>query len=148
MAKQDDDHDGESIDARVGAEIRRRRKELGMSAFRLGQLTGVSVQMISLHERGTTRIGAARLYRFARALEVSVDYFFSDLKRSRGSQQTVGGNERADLRESITDLVAAIGRLAAGVEDPVVRAALRSLLKDRQEIEAPTSSRRKDHGAV
>lgn len=47
-----------------------------MSEEQLAALTGLTAQQIHRHERGSSRVGAARLLELARALTASVDFFF------------------------------------------------------------------------
>jgi transcriptional regulator with XRE-family HTH domain len=56
-------------DLSIGHLIRARRMEMGMSQERLGDLVGVSFQQIQKYERGTNRIGSARLLQVAAALQ-------------------------------------------------------------------------------
>ncbi len=56
------------IDVAVGARIRLRRLELGMSQQTLAQQLGVTFQQVQKYERGANRISASMLVRAARAL--------------------------------------------------------------------------------
>jgi transcriptional regulator with XRE-family HTH domain len=66
------------IDVHVGAKIRERRKELGISQTALGNKVGVAFQQIQKYENGANRVGASRLAAIAKVLEVRVDHFFPD----------------------------------------------------------------------
>lgn len=57
------------IDVAVGARIRLRRKELGMSQAALAEQLGVSFQQVQKYERGANRISASMLVKTARALD-------------------------------------------------------------------------------
>jgi transcriptional regulator with XRE-family HTH domain len=57
------------IDVAVGARIRIRRKEIGMSQQTLAQHLGVTFQQVQKYERGANRISASMLVRTARALD-------------------------------------------------------------------------------
>jgi transcriptional regulator with XRE-family HTH domain len=61
------------IDVAVGARIRIRRQEIGMSQQMLAQHLGVTFQQVQKYERGTNRISASMLVRTARALNCSGD---------------------------------------------------------------------------
>lgn len=51
-----------------------------MSQNELGTFLGIAIhQQIQKFENGTNRISLVRLYIIARALDVSMDYFFADL---------------------------------------------------------------------
>lgn len=56
------------LDVAVGARIRLRRQELGMSQQELGRQLGVTFQQVQKYERGANRISASTLVRTARAL--------------------------------------------------------------------------------
>lgn len=67
------------IDVHVGRRIRVRRTLLGMSQIVLAERVGITFQQVQKYERGTNQLAASRLYGFAGALEVPVDYFFQDI---------------------------------------------------------------------
>lgn len=64
------------VDTHVGRRLRLKRTILGMSQDSLGKEIGVTFQQIQKYERGINRMGASRLFDFARALGVKVSYFF------------------------------------------------------------------------
>lgn len=64
------------VDIHVGRRLRLKRTFLGMSQEAVGKHIGVTFQQIQKYERGINRMGASRLYDFARALSVPVSYFF------------------------------------------------------------------------
>ncbi|MCW2257476.1 transcriptional regulator with XRE-family HTH domain [Providencia alcalifaciens] len=68
----------ENINQIVGKEIRKRRKNLGLSGMELADLIGISQQQISRYERGECNITLENLFSLAIALEVSLIYFLSD----------------------------------------------------------------------
>jgi len=59
------------IDVAVGARLRIRRQELGMSQTTLGEHLSVTFQQVQKYERGSNRISASMLVKAARALECS-----------------------------------------------------------------------------
>lgn len=67
------------VDVHVGSRLRLRRTTLGLSQEALGAALGLTFQQIQKYERGTNRIGASRLFDLARALEVSVEYFYEEM---------------------------------------------------------------------
>lgn len=67
------------VDVHVGGRLRDRRTLLGLSQGEIGARLGLSWQQIQKYERGTSRIGASRLYRLSKVLGVPVDFFFEDL---------------------------------------------------------------------
>ncbi|MBV9078969.1 MAG: helix-turn-helix domain-containing protein [Methylobacteriaceae bacterium] len=64
------------IDRAVGVRMRMRRTEVGMSQERLGADIGVTFQQVQKYEKGRDRVSASRLQQIARALGVSVSYFY------------------------------------------------------------------------
>lgn len=70
-----------SVDVHVGARLRTRRKELGLSQTAVGQGLGYSFQQVQKYERGVNRISASALWTLALLLEVEVGYFFEGLER-------------------------------------------------------------------
>ena len=74
-----DSSDGpDPIDIHVGKRLRQRRMLVGMSQERLGESVGLTFQQIQKYERGTNRMGASRIFRFAEILSVPVAYFFEE----------------------------------------------------------------------
>jgi len=63
-------------DAHVGARVRSRRIQMGISQSALGDSLGVSFQQVQKYERGTNRISASRLHQIAAELGVPAAYFF------------------------------------------------------------------------
>lgn len=66
------------IDVHIGARLRLRRRILSLSQEQLGEAIGLTFQQIQKYERGTTRIGASRLFELSRVLDVPVSFFFDD----------------------------------------------------------------------
>lgn len=64
------------VDIHVGRRLRTKRTILGLSQEAVGKQIGVTFQQIQKYERGINRMGASRLYDFAKALGVQVSYFF------------------------------------------------------------------------
>lgn len=64
------------VDVHVGRRLRLKRTILGLSQEAVGKEIGVTFQQIQKYERGINRMGASRLYDFAKALGVPVSYFF------------------------------------------------------------------------
>jgi len=64
------------VDIYVGRRLRLKRTILGMSQEAVGKQIGVTFQQIQKYERGINRMGASRLFDFAKALGVNISYFF------------------------------------------------------------------------
>ena len=70
---------GDSIDVHLGKRLRRRRRLLGLTQQQLAGACGVRFQQIQKYECGANRITASRLYDLARAMNVSVQYFYDGM---------------------------------------------------------------------
>ena len=77
----------DDIDAFVGARVRLRRIEQGISQEHLGDALGLTFQQIQKYEKGQNRIGAGRLYRIARVLTVPVEFFYEGLPMPNDPQE-------------------------------------------------------------
>lgn len=60
----------------MGAAIRARRKELGLSQEQLAERVGVSYQQVQRYENGSSTLNVENVQRIARALAVPVAAFF------------------------------------------------------------------------
>lgn len=65
-----------TLDHKIGLKVRSRRLEIGMSQERLAEKLGVTFQQIQKYEKGVNRIAASRLFAVAKALDVTVAFFF------------------------------------------------------------------------
>lgn len=70
-----------AIDRRIGARIRSRRKDYGISMVSLAAAIGVSQQQVSKYERGATPIAASRLLVIAHELQMPVEWFLPAKRR-------------------------------------------------------------------
>jgi transcriptional regulator with XRE-family HTH domain len=104
------------IDLRVGARIKARRTHLGMSQERLAAAIGVTFQQVQKYERAANRIGASRLYRLSRALDVTVPYFFADddpaLARGFAEEPAEGFDADPLRRRETVELINAFYQIA------------------------------------
>jgi transcriptional regulator with XRE-family HTH domain len=73
----------DETDLHVGKRLRRRRRLLGMTQQDLASQVGVRFQQIQKYECGANRITASRLYELAKAMNVSVQYFFDGMPAAR-----------------------------------------------------------------
>lgn len=67
------------IDEHVGKRLRQRRRLLGLTQEKLAQAVDIRFQQIQKYESGSNRISASRLWSLAKALDVSVTYFFEGM---------------------------------------------------------------------
>ena len=79
----------DKVDKAVGARVRLRRMELGVSQSALGDALGVTFQQIQKYEKGTNRISASRLQRIADELKVPVAFFFGAAKQSEATDEPI-----------------------------------------------------------
>lgn len=89
------------IDVHVGSRIRLRRQLMKMSQEKLGDELGVTFQQVQKYERGANRVGASRLYRLSRVLEVPVQFFFEGL----GEKSAVSGMAEGDQTPIVYDFI-------------------------------------------
>jgi transcriptional regulator with XRE-family HTH domain len=59
------------VDIAVGINVRRRRKELGMSQETLAEAIDLTFQQVQKYEKGSNRISCSKLVEIAKALECS-----------------------------------------------------------------------------
>ena len=81
MDRPDSARQPNSIDVHVGEQVRRRRKQLGLSQERLADALGLTFQQVQKYERGVNRISASKLFEAARFLKAPVTYFYEGLGR-------------------------------------------------------------------
>ena len=70
------------IDIHVGRRLRQRRRLLGLTQEKLANAVDIRFQQIQKYESGANRISASRLWSLAKALDVSIAYFFEGLNGS------------------------------------------------------------------
>ena len=67
------------IDVHVGRRLRQRRRLLGLTQEKLAHAVDIRFQQIQKYESGSNRISASRLWSLAKALDVSISYFFEGM---------------------------------------------------------------------
>ncbi len=67
------------IDIHVGRRLRQRRRLLALTQEKLAKAVNIRFQQIQKYESGANRISASRLWSLAKALDVSVAYFFEGM---------------------------------------------------------------------
>jgi len=118
---------GNKIDNHVGARMRRRRKELGVTQEGLGEALGVTFQQIQKYERGANRMGASRLYVCAITLGVTPNYFFQGLESFLGLDGTHPDAALLDIGQREEPLFAAWYDAIGGKSGPDADAALEAV---------------------
>jgi transcriptional regulator with XRE-family HTH domain len=92
----------------VGARVRKRRTDLGLSAHQIGERINLSYQQVLNYERGVDRISAGRLYEIACALDTPITISskgFTTRSRGhlpRGRASTDNSTWRATYMKSMT----------------------------------------------
>jgi transcriptional regulator with XRE-family HTH domain len=71
------------LDAAIGARIRKRRLELGLSMGAVACELGITFQQVRKYEVGKSRVGASTLVPLSHALRVRVEYFFEGVRTWR-----------------------------------------------------------------
>jgi len=68
----------EPIDVAIGARIRARRKQLGLSQGELAAVIGVSFQQVQKYERGSNRVSGSTLVAIAAGLDTTVGWLVGE----------------------------------------------------------------------
>ena len=88
-----------AMDVHVGARIKLRRTQMGLSQEKLGDAINVTFQQIQKYERGVNRVGASRLFDLSVVLNVPVGFFYDDipvlLAAERGGEPSAQAARRA-----------------------------------------------------
>jgi transcriptional regulator with XRE-family HTH domain len=80
------------IDRKLGARVRARRREIGVSQEQLAETLGVTFQQVQKYEKGVNRMAATRLFAIAIALDMPVHQFFEGMQSAEGARR---GKDRA-----------------------------------------------------
>ncbi len=70
----------------MGERIRTARLKEGISQQALGAQIGVSFQQVQKYEKGMNRVGGSRFTQLAQALNVPIEYFFSNVHVKRSNE--------------------------------------------------------------
>lgn len=122
------------VDIYVGRRLRLKRTILGMSQEAVGKQIGVTFQQIQKYERGINRMGASRLFDFAKALGVQVSYFFEgygDYAMDDGAVLALGEQEAAAFEHEKTNNRETLEVMRAfyRIKNPSVRKRIIDLIK-------------------
>lgn len=97
------------VDIHVGKRIQLRRKLLGLSQEKLGNMLGLTFQQVQKYERGKNRVGASRLWDISKVLNVPVSFFFSGLTKEETDKSPAALNglkiekEQEDVNDPLAD---------------------------------------------
>jgi transcriptional regulator with XRE-family HTH domain len=123
---------GLPVDVHVGMRVRQRRALLGMSQTALADADGLTFQQIQKYERGTNRMGASRLYEFAKVLDVPVPFFFEEMTPATAGEKRKPGRPRIkpdDMDVSTKRETLELVRAYYKIRNPQVRGHVRNLVQ-------------------
>ena len=81
QAQKIESQDSEAeVDQHVGAQLRARRVELGMSQTVVADKLGLTFQQVQKYERGYNRVSVSRLYDLTEILDVDIEFFFQGFR--------------------------------------------------------------------
>lgn len=88
----------QDVDIHVGKRLRLRRTMMGLSQEAIAKAVGITFQQVQKYEKGTNAMNAARLFEFARFMNVPVAYFFEGMEglSASGTQDQLLGFSEAD----------------------------------------------------
>jgi len=89
------------VDVHVGKRLQLRRNLINVSQEQLGKSLGVSFQQIQKYERGANRISTSTLYKIAKSLGVSFDWFVQEYRDDAlAPRHGFSDNKQADLDDA------------------------------------------------
>lgn len=125
-----------SIDRHIGARIRMRRMQLGISQEKLAEALDVTFQQVQKYEKGDNRVGGSRMAAIANTLDVAVGFFYQDLPgtdttRPQGAEFSLMDEFMAS-REGLI-----IAQAFVRIPNPKVRAAIAASIKNLSDSMEP-----------
>ena len=140
MAKKSEEGTPHPLDIALGARVRLRRKELGMSQDQLARAVGITFQQVQKYEHGTNRISFSRLAEIAEALDCSVSDLVGNLDRSKSSGAL--SRQIAMLAETgAADLLEAYASIESSKRRRAILNLARQLATDQAEPAKPAGKR-------
>lgn len=107
----------------IGARMRARRRQRGLSQSELAEQLGVSFQQVQKYERGANRVAASTLLTAARALGTTISWLVGEESSGRDDDEDVF---RALSRPGALEILQAFNT----IEDARTRAALLALARE------------------
>jgi transcriptional regulator with XRE-family HTH domain len=107
----------------IGARLRTRRRQLGLSQSDLAERLGVSFQQVQKYERGANRVAASTLLVAAQALNTSIAWLVGEEASGRDDDDDVF---RALARPGALEVLEAFN----AIPDPRLRLALLALARE------------------
>jgi transcriptional regulator with XRE-family HTH domain len=112
-----------TLELMIGARMRTRRRQLGLSQTDLAERLGVSFQQVQKYERGANRVAASTLLTAAQVLGTSISWLVGEEVSGRDDDEDVF---RALARPGALEVLQAFNAMS----DPKIRAALLALAKE------------------
>jgi transcriptional regulator with XRE-family HTH domain len=100
-------------DRLVGSRLRLLRRQRSIEERELAEILGVEEAKVALFESGALRLGAERLGRVARALDVPLGYFFAPLKPLESTRTTAATSRKLLAEPGASELVTAYSSIAS-----------------------------------
>lgn len=107
------------VDRHIGARIRMRRIQIGLSQERLAEAIGLTFQQVQKYEKAQNRVGGSRLGQIARALEVEVGFFYEGAPQPGQPPGIAQDPAMEDFMASRDGLI--IAKAFVAIPDPQVR---------------------------
>ena len=118
------------LELAIGARMRTRRRQLGLSQSELADKLGVSFQQVQKYERGANRVAASTLMAAAQALSTNISWLVGEESSGRDDDDDVF---RALARPGALEMLQAFNAIA----DIRARTALLALAREMAEPETP-----------
>lgn len=115
------------LDKEIGARVRLRRLQCGMSQEKLAEALGLTFQQVQKYEKGANRITVSRLDQIAKALDTRVESFLPG-----GDFSAQGGTPVPNDRES-RDLLSLFGQLQSRSMRKAIVSLVRAAVGEQQE---------------
>ena len=112
-----------ALELAIGARMRTRRRQLGLSQSELADKLGVSFQQVQKYERGANRVAASTLVAASLALGTTVAWLVGEESSGRDDDEDVF---RALARPGALEILQAFN----AVTEPSVRVALLALVRE------------------
>lgn len=118
------------IDIHVGKRLRLRRSILGMSQENLAEILGITFQQVQKYEKGINRVSASRLHEIAKALNVSISFFFEAVEEEDGLGLGFAENSEEFAAEDVKNRESmALLKAYYQISDPKIRKKALELIK-------------------
>ncbi len=111
------------LELMIGARMRTRRRQLGLSQSDLADRLGVSFQQVQKYERGANRVAASTLLAAAQTLSTSISWLVGEDSSGRDDDEDVF---RALSRPGALEMLEAFN----AIPDPRTRAAFLALARE------------------